>query len=658
MSPSHPNFSKPKYRADIDGLRAVAILSVVIFHAFPNWITGGFIGVDIFFVISGYLISQIIFENIDGGSFSFHEFYFRRINRIFPALLIVLGSGILLGWLFLLADEYKQIGKHTVAGATFVSNFVLWSESGYFDKAAETKPFLHLWSLGIEEQFYILWPLIIWLAWKRNLNLLTLISTSIIISLYLNIKDITLDGIATFYSPLTRFWELLCGSLLAWISLYKKDIFLSFRLKLDRFTSLLLYREGPDIPERALANLIGFGGLALLSFGLISIDSNDHFPGGWALIPVIGAMLVITAGPESWFNRVVLSNKVFVWIGLISYPLYLWHWPLLTFCRLREGELPDTYIRLCILGLAFFLAWLTYQFIELPLRKVRSSVKPIMLIVFMVIIGLYGYTIYERDGFPSVRFKSNELSIVNATLPQHSTEYTPYIFRKLINNTFDEKSPKAKILVIGDSYAQDLVNAIYETSLKDNLQIITRHVSKRCGNLFIIQSKFIHHIKEEDIASCAKQRLYEDKNLHKKILAADEIWMASSWQDWQADLIKQSVINLKKNSNKKVIVFGLKNLGKIDPRTLLELDEDHRTTLLNKVPVIAMEVNRKMKQQLKDHEFIDVQELLCGNNEATCSPFTATGDLISYDGTHLTRDGARFYGNTLSKYPLLKNHVN
>src|SRR5215831_15751110 len=156
---SLPHLSHPKYRRDIDGLRAVAVLSVVAFHVFPNWMVGGFIGVDIFFVISGYLISTIIFENLDKDTFSFAQFYERRVKRIFPALILVLVSCFAFGWFILLPDEYKQLGKHTAGGTAFVANFVLWNESGYFDNAAETKPLLHLWSLGVEEQFYIVWPL-------------------------------------------------------------------------------------------------------------------------------------------------------------------------------------------------------------------------------------------------------------------------------------------------------------------------------------------------------------------------------------------------------------------------------------------------------------------------------------------------------------------
>jgi peptidoglycan/LPS O-acetylase OafA/YrhL len=233
MSEKQPHLYHPKYRPDIDGLRAVAVLAVVAFHAFPSWAKGGFIGVDVFFVISGYLISIIIFENLERGTFSFTEFYARRIRRIFPALLLVLIVCLTIGWFTLLADEYKQLGKHTVAGAGFISNFILWNEAGYFDNSAETKPLLHLWSLGVEEQFYIFWPLLLWFAWKHKFSLLTLTILVALASFVLNIKGIKHDMVATFYSPQTRFWELLCGSLLSWITVYKKDVFFNFKIKID-----------------------------------------------------------------------------------------------------------------------------------------------------------------------------------------------------------------------------------------------------------------------------------------------------------------------------------------------------------------------------------------------------------------------------------------
>ena len=313
------HLSHPKYRPDIDGLRAVAVLAVVAFHAFPNSVRGGFIGVDVFFVISGYLISTILFENLDKGTFSFTEFYARRIKRIFPALLVVLIACFTFGWFALLADEYKQLGKHIAAGAGFISNFILWNEAGYFDNSAETKPLLHLWSLGIEEQFYIVWPLFLWFAWKRKFNLLIITIVVAIISFALNLNGVKQDMVATFYSPLSRFWELLCGSLLAWVTLYKKDACSNIKHKIDTWLSHTIYRTQQEADGKRLENILSFTGLLLLLYGFWRINKTLSFPGYWALVPVLGAVLIITAGPKAWVNRTILSHKVLLIIKMSLY---------------------------------------------------------------------------------------------------------------------------------------------------------------------------------------------------------------------------------------------------------------------------------------------------------------------------------------------------
>lgn len=252
----------------------------------PGWIRSGFTGVDVFFVISGFLISTIIFGNLERNSFSFVEFYVRRIKRIFPALLVVLIACYALGWFALLADEYKQLGKHIAGGAGFVSNFVLWGESGYFTNA-ESRPLLHLWSLGIEEQFYIVWPLLMVLAWKQRMNLLTMTICIVLISFALNIGLSNTDTVAAFYSPATRFWELLAGSGLAYLALNKQSWLTSFR---DRYSTLG-----------------SFTGAGLIAVGFFAIDRTSSFPGWWAVLPTAGTVLLISAGAQAWLNRAVLA---------------------------------------------------------------------------------------------------------------------------------------------------------------------------------------------------------------------------------------------------------------------------------------------------------------------------------------------------------------
>lgn len=298
-----------KYQAHIDGLRAIAVMAVVVFHAFPNELTGGYVGVDIFFVISGYLITSIIVENLGVKKFNVREFYFRRIRRIFPALITVLLTCFIGGWVYFLADEFTLLGKHIAAGATFTSNLLLQGEAGYFDIQSEAKPLLHLWSLGIEEQFYLVWPWLLILGVRvRRLKIVILSLTTV--SLMLNLVCVWHFPNATFYLPLMRFWELGVGGL------------------------IVVYRSNLQelVPPKKIV-LAALGGILVLS-SIILFQRHWAFPGFWALIPVLGSALIILYSKSFRLIYLLLSNRVFVAIGLISFPLYLWHWPLLTFYRI------------------------------------------------------------------------------------------------------------------------------------------------------------------------------------------------------------------------------------------------------------------------------------------------------------------------------------
>ncbi len=460
----------PKYRPDIDGLRAVAVLSVVAFHAFPRWMPGGFIGVDIFFVISGFLISTIIFENLEKNTFSFIGFYARRIRRIFPALLIVLIFSYAFGWISLFTDEYKQLGKHIAAGAGFVSNFVLWGESGYFDNSSDTKPLLHLWSLGIEEQFYIVWPFVLWLAWKKRLNLLTLGILVWLASFYLNIQGVKKDVVATFYSPQTRFWELFSGSVLAWCILHNKNTFSNCALKMDGFLSRIVYREHAEADGKTLSNITSFAGCLLLAYGFWRITKATSFPGWWGIVPVLGAVLIILAGSSAWINRTVLSNKIAVWFGLISFPLYLWHWPLLSFARIVESGTPARNIRIAAVVLSVALAWLTYKFVERPIRfgKHRKA-KAFVLVFLMLVVGYVGYNAYKRDGL-----KFREVVALNAAPPDFDGKYQGITwieecgiadeFRNLFAGCSKDGRGNVRFALMGDSKAGVLHAGLERTS--------------------------------------------------------------------------------------------------------------------------------------------------------------------------------------------------
>ncbi|HZF85853.1 MAG TPA: acyltransferase family protein [Burkholderiaceae bacterium] len=369
-SPSEQNhLAHLKYRPDIDGLRAIAVLAVVLYHASPKWLRGGFVGVDIFFVISGYLISTIIFGSLGGRGFSYAEFYARRIRRIFPSLVLVLAATLGFGWYVLLSDEFRQLGRHVLGSAGFVQNLVLLREAGYFDTAAESKPLLHLWSLAVEEQFYIFWPMVLGLAWARSgRSVLTWMAVAVGLSFALNIGLVYRYPDAAFYLPFTRVWELAAGAILAYMGLRRQP-----------------HHSGRSREWQSVA------GLVLIVLGLLVIHRGKAFPGFWAVLPVLGACLCIAAGPGAWFNRHVLGSRLFVWFGLISYPLYLWHWPLLAYARVLQSEGdPSRAIRFGAVAASVLLAWLSYRFVERPLRRREGAPVVAGLSIAMAVLALIG----------------------------------------------------------------------------------------------------------------------------------------------------------------------------------------------------------------------------------------------------------------------------
>lgn len=429
---------QPAYRPDIDGLRAVAVIAVVLFHGFPEIIRGGFIGVDIFFVISGYLISSILIKEHNTGKFTYKSFYTRRIRRIFPALIFLMSILFAINWFFLFPDELVQFGKHVISGGLFSANLMFWSEAGYFDQDSGQKMLLHLWSLGIEEQFYIFWPILLGLLWKRRW-VATGVAVFIILSFITNILLIHFNQTAAFYFPFSRFWELLAGSLLAWQQL-------RYPLSLQRYT-----------------HLQSIAGALLITAGLLFITEKSLFPGYWAMLPVIGSILLINAGPQAAINRWILSPKAMVWFGLISYPLYLWHWPVMAFIRLAKNDtLSHAYAWRAIV-ISVLLAWLTYRFVESPLRKNPSAAwKTKALIVAMACIIIIGGITIIMEGFPHRKAATSANPVLLAQIQQHKEIYKQQdqcISAMKVSASDAENiiclstSPAPKIAIIGDSHS-------------------------------------------------------------------------------------------------------------------------------------------------------------------------------------------------------------
>lgn len=375
------------YRPDIDGLRAVAVLAVLLFHCFPEVLSGGFVGVDVFFVISGYLIGKASFSELLAGRYSAWKYFGRRARRIFPALLVMLASVLAAGWWLLLPIEYELLGKHVAGAAVFISNWQFWREVGYFNTEATLKPLLHLWSLAVEEQFYLILPLLLLAGRRRPRRLPWLIGGLALIS-FVSVSWRLADHRAWAYFHLfSRCWELLLGVGLAYLQ------------------SGLRARPLPlDWPAR-WAPVASVLGLVLLLASAWGYSEQTPFPGPSALAPTLGAALLIAVGSTAPVNR-ALSWRPLVYVGLISYPLYLWHWPMLALLRLIDGGQIDVDSRLLVFALTFPLAALTYHLVEKPLRFstfARRRAFPLLLWVLLLTLGAGGVAINKSGGWPERR---------------------------------------------------------------------------------------------------------------------------------------------------------------------------------------------------------------------------------------------------------------
>ncbi len=626
-----------RYRPEIDGLRAIAVIPVILFHAGFEIFSGGFVGVDIFFVISGYLITSIILFEMNEGKFSILSFYERRARRILPALFVVLFVCLPFAWLWLLPADMKSFSQSLVAVSAFASNILFWRTSGYFDSASELKPLLHTWSLAVEEQYYLLFPAFLMFTWRLGKYWISAtLTAAAILSLAAAQLLVSTKQAETFYLLPTRGWELLIGAFVAF--------YFSNNVK-------------PNINNTA-SQLGGVIGLLLIIYAIFAFDKQTPFPSLYALVPTVGAALIILFASHQTAVGKFLGSKLFVGVGVISYSAYLWHQPLFAFAKHISLDEPSKLLLAALAVAAVALAYFSWKYIEAPFRnKNRFSRSHIFKLgtfgsLFFVVFGLAGHF---SNGFTfPYRYSLSDQSLVEVNLPG-SAEYVSKRFTEFSLKSFEDSDGRKKILIIGDSYAEDLVNALFEVGVIEYIQISTRHISKLCGNLFIPRHDFSKNIAPEDVKYCEDKGIYEDKSLRNKMLEADEVWFASSWQYWQAQLISTSIRNVKDFANKPLRVFGRKNFGEFKLRKLLLMNETTRYAFRNEVPEFQIEVNELMKESLDDNVFIDVQRILCGDNKHTCSLFTKEGFLITFDGTHLTDKGAKYYGDKLLREVAILN---
>jgi len=485
-----------KYRAEIDGLRALAVIPVILFHAGFELFRGGFVGVDVFFVISGYLIATILVQDIEGGQFSILRFYERRARRILPALFFVMLACFPAAWFWLSPRDFKDFGQSLIAVSLFSSNFLFWLESGYFSTAAEFKPLLHTWSLAVEEQYYILFPLFLALTWRLGLRRVSLIlfalfATSLLVAHWGAYRHPS----ATFFLLPTRGWELLLG---VFVALLMKNQSLVLSPAVNQFLSLL--------------------GLTSVLLAFFLFDQKTPFPSFYALIPTVGtALLLLCAVPKTLAYR-LLSDRSLVGIGLVSYSAYLWHQPIIAFYRHRFSEDLSFLVGSLVLLLSLAIAYVSWRWIESPFRS--SSIIGLRGVLGFSLAGIFlftiaGATVYSSNGFPS-RVQSNP-DIQGGDVGHD--EFHAYVYEKfqeceqprLRQNAHvwegllrcqKTESGKPSVALFGDSHAEHLFLGLAE-QLDENVIYLIKG-----GYAFVDEDSHRHLIQYINATQTIKKVVY------------------------------------------------------------------------------------------------------------------------------------------------------
>jgi peptidoglycan/LPS O-acetylase OafA/YrhL len=618
--PDRPQLTSPssQYRPDVDGLRAIAVLLVLNYHAFPEAAPGGFIGVDIFFVISGFLITGIIARELDLKRFSLLGFYVRRIRRIFPALIVVLCATLALGWLWMLPTAYAQLGSDVFASAAFFANIALLLQSGYFDIESAKKPLLHLWSLGIEEQFYLFWPLLLMLTVRLRLSIVAVASILGIGSFLLNLALIGSDPVATFYLPFTRAFELLAGAVLA--------------------------RGWNRVSQTgAASNLRAAIGVALIVVAAAVLDPHRAFPGWWAILPVAGAALLLSA-PGAWLCRVVLASRPLVGIGLVSYPLYLWHWPLLVLFTIIKFNPLTLLERELVLLASGLLAWATYWYVERPFRFGAPSLRKIfVLCAGMVLIAVAGAAVVWGRGF-DFRLPAEIRAMAN--VPTQNSKWR--IHRCLLDLSHEmsfaddcvDRTRRPLVLVWGDSTAGALMPGLLKAQETRNFGI-AQLTSSSCIPAL-----------NADIPSTPNCRAINDKVLALiRDIRPDIVLLHGTWEKY-LDHVAETVVALKQQTTARVVVLGgVPAWRRGLPSEVLHYFMLHRRLIPARSNVAAQSNGYDAVMRAKlvplGAEFISASDALCNEDGCVTRTGDSAADISTSDQVHLTEKGSEFLVNAI-----------
>lgn len=641
-----------RYRAEVDGLRALAVIPVILFHAGFNSFSGGFVGVDVFFVISGYLITSIILTELESNKFSILNFYERRARRILPVLFFVMLVCIPFAWLWLMPLDLKDFFQSIIAVATFSSNILFWLESDYFDTAAELKPLLHTWSLAVEEQYYIFFPLFLMFLWGQGKRvIISALLVIFLLSLSLAQWAAFNAPTANFYLLPTRGWELLIG------------VFAAFYLNQQTAKWML--------PK--LNNLLSSLGLLLIFISVFIFDSSIPFPSVYALVPTIGTVLIIVFAQEGTWVQRFLSNKLFVGVGLISYSAYLWHQPIFAFVKYRSFTEPSHGLMLLLCIAVVLLSYLSWRFVEIPFRNKQAYSRRfifasggVLTALFVVAAGVADlkHLYRSNDAYLELMVKSyqpdnRELGAESWDYLRTLSGYQNYgVDKNHYDRTqwFDVDDNRQRLLIVGNSHSKDIFNVLSSSEAS-----LTQFQLARFGTE-------IGHIDES---------FFNSPNYH----LADVIMLASQYKSQDLTRIEALITRLISDNKKPVLVKNIYEFEEFGQRTYADflfhlLVKERGADNISSIDI--SKINQKHFEQFSHREFklftqqvnltltlladkypdvilLDRMDYICNQLKQTCYAIDEDYQKYFYDYGHHTVAGAMFFGSRVDEVQWLNS---
>ncbi len=639
------------YRKEIDGLRALAVLPVILFHAGFETFSGGFVGVDVFFVISGYLITTIILAELEQGKFSIVNFYERRARRILPALFLVLLVCIPFAWFWLLPTDMKDFSQSLVAVSVFASNILFWLESSYFDGEAGLKTLLHTWSLAVEEQYYVLFPLFLMLFWKLGRRwILVTLGLVFVASLAVAQWGAYAKPAAAFYLLPTRGWELLIGA----------------------FAAFYLSKGNGKEFGKATGEVGGWSGVTLIIYAVFTYSKATPFPGFYALVPTLGAVFVILFATQQTTVGKFVGNKAFVGVGLISYSAYLWHQPLFAFARQRSLTEPSYIIFLALSALALIFAYFTWKYVETPFRRRDHFDKKIIFafaflgsFVFLF-FGIVGHTTNGKF------FNRPSSSFIEQLDLRVKVNYGLSIDCEEDYNTSPNclTSSDPEVLLWGDSYAMHLAPGFLASN--PNIRMVQKTVSV-CGpflGIAPINAEYVRSWSEKCLS--INDRVFEylknSKNIKYVVLSSPFV----QFVDEDATVLTKDGLVLKgkdvalqymldtvsklRDIGKVPVVFSptpqnRQNIGGCLKKAIL-FEEDISLCDIKLSDSFLHQANVwSFLNDLENHvTVINFSDFLCKENVCSSS---VDNVFIYRDGGHLSHEGSAYLGKRLNFYDIL-----